>query len=138
MRDQVHTVKYTQSLGYTALAAATAGTPSGTGTTGSVDTLGYESVTLVAFLQQFTAGTDTSFKIQDSPDNNTWTDLPGAQVIGGTNSVDLGAAVGIGLLGVLACNRYVRAVVVATGGTVTQNVRADFLLGTPRHSGNAV
>lgn len=138
MRDQVHRIAVRASLPYTALAAATTGTPTGAGTTGSVDTLGYQSVTMIAQLQQFTAGTDTSFKLQDSPDNNTWTDLPGAQVIGGTNLVDLGAAVGIGLLGVVQCNRYIRAVVIATGGTVTQNVRADILLGNPLHSGSAV
>lgn len=132
-RDEVHRISIVNSLAQTPLTNGNAAT-NGV----SVDTQGYEGVTLIARVGARTDGTYT-FKIQDSPDNATWTDLPANQVIGGVNGTGaLGAANSIALLGVSGNNRWVRAVETQAGGTTGATVWADFLLSHPRHSGVAV
>lgn len=75
------------------------------------------------------------FKIQDSPDNSTWTDVPALYVqapasLTWTSATAVGTTLKIGYLGnTNGANRYVRLVVTSTGTTTGGFIAAVALLG---------
>ncbi len=77
------------------------------------------------------------FKLQDSPDNSTWTDVPAAYVQASgattwTSAITSGTTLKIGYLGnVTVANRYVRLVVTSTGVTTGAFIAAIALLALP-------
>lgn len=80
-----------------------------------------------------TDGTFT-FKLQDSPDNSTWTDVPAAYVQTAspswTSATAIGATAKIGYLGNTGgANRYVRLVVLGSGYTTGGFITAIAILG---------
>jgi hypothetical protein len=136
-RDLVHSIKTLPSIA--AAAAVTTDTSISAGVN-SLDTLGWESVTVVLIAHTLSAGTIQLF-IQDSDDGTTWgaiTDttlcLPATQLIGGQPAAL--AAAGVVQVGLLDSKRYIRAVRKTTGYTGIAS--AHVTLGHPRHRSPAV
>lgn len=81
-----------------------------------------------------TDGTFT-FKLQDSPDNSTWTDVAapyvqGPAVASFTSATAVGATNKLGYLGnAVGSQRYVRLVVLSTGATTGGYITAIAILG---------
>lgn len=122
------------------------GTVTATTNGASVDTLGYDSFSLLVQLAAI-GGTAPSyaFKLQTSADGSTnWLDLDASAYIGGAAPAAL-TANGQLFIGVQSATgagqsplRYLRAVVTVTGTTPTAALFAEIILGYPRHSGVAV
>lgn len=78
----------------------------------------------VMFVYSVLARTDGTYavKLQDSPDNSTWTDLDSDQYVSGGGTFST-SAVGVSTIGCFGVDRYVRAVTtstsVTTGATVS-------------------
>lgn len=138
-RDLVHSIKWVVSA---AAGAAVVTQTTNTGGANSVgDTQGYESVTVVLRAHTVTAGTIRLY-VQDSADGTTWgalgtadpptNILAASQIIGGAFPVALSAA-GTIVIGVLDCQRYVRAVVNQIG--YSGIFSAEIILAHPKHHG---
>lgn len=91
-----------------------AGTTTGNGT--AVDIKGSYAAKHVVTCDAFTA--DITLKLQDSPDNSTWTDVAASKMIGGANSLVF-TATGNGQIGGFDLQRYQRLVYVSGTGTVS-------------------
>lgn len=138
MRDLQHRVSLVSSLAPATMTASSNGT--------SVDTLGYESVTMLIHAGAMT-GTNPSYtpKMQTSLDGSTnWLDLDASCYIGGAAPAAMTAA-GVLVQGIQSPTgagqgmlRFVRVVETVTGTTPSASVVGDVLLAYPRHSGNAV
>ena len=106
-------------------------TASGNGT--GVDTAGYESVAIVPVFGTWTDGTHT-YKLQDSPDNVTFTDVVAAQLDGTLASIT--SATGTNATqkqGYKGVQRFVRAVL-TTSGTTTGAVSGAVIVLSDPHS----
>ncbi len=138
MRDLQHRVSLASSIAPATMTATTNGV--------SVDTLGYESVTMIIHAGTMT-GTNPSYipSLQTSADGATnWLSVDPSCYIGGAAPAAMTAAgvlvqgmqsavgTGQGLL------RFVRVVETVSGTTPSAPVVGDILLAYPRHSGNAV
>lgn len=137
MRDLQHHILPQPSLSPATVTSSTNGA--------SVDSLGYDSVTLSVQVAAI-GGTSPSytFKLQTSPDNATWSDLDATAYIGGAAPAAM-TANGSLLVGVQSASgagvgpmRYFRAVVTVTGTTPTAAIYGSIILAFPRHSGVAV
>ena len=83
----------------------------------AVDLQGYQAATLVVNAQAWTDGTH-AFKLQDSPDNSTWTDVAAAQLDGTGPSINAaGGQLTTYKVGYLGNQRYIRAVQTCSGTT---------------------
>lgn len=91
-----------------------AGTTTGNGT--AVDMKGSYACKHVVSCDAFTA--DITLKLQDSPDNSTWSDVAASNMIGGVNSF-LIEATGKLQIGGFNLQRYQRLVYVSGTGTVS-------------------
>lgn len=127
-RDLLHRIKSVISVTPAALAS---GATNGAG----VDTTGFESVTLEA-VSGAQGGTSPvlTFKLQDSPDNTTWTDVAAGSVLGAAANLITVAATSTGTLGYLGSQRYVRAVANLAGTTPTATAGATIILSHARHN----
>ena len=138
MRDLQHRISVQPSLNPATVTSTTNGT--------AVDTLGYESVTLVAQVAAI-GGTSPSyaFTVQTSADGSTnWLSLDASAYIGGAAPAAL-TANGMLVQGIESPSgtdqgllRYVRAVVTVSGTTPTAALVGMIELAYPRHSGVAV
>lgn len=150
-RDLVNSIAVKASLAAAAALSASSTTIMGAD---SIDTLGYESVTVVFRAHSRTAGSFLAY-VQDSTDGTTWagttnpasTDcIPATAVIGGALPGALDAAGETAMIGLTAVGgtaaaprglaRYIRAVIIPTG--YSGIVSADIILGHPRHRSAAV
>jgi hypothetical protein len=149
MRDLFHMITVQPSiLGAAALSASSTQVVGAN----SVDTAGYEGVTVVFRYHTRTAGSVLSY-VQDSADGTTWagtttpaaTDcIPASAVIGGALPAAASAA-GSAVIGLtetggtaaapVTLRRYVRAVMIPTG--YSGIVSADIILSHPKHRGLA-
>jgi hypothetical protein len=106
-------------------------TASGNGT--GVDTAGYESVAMVPVFGTWTDGTHT-YKLQDSPDNVTFTDVVAAQLDGTITAVSSAAGNNATQKqGYKGLQRYVRAVL-TTAGTTTGAVSGALIVLSDPHT----
>lgn len=127
---------YNRLSSVTALAPAakiTGATTNGTAVDLLGENIGNNGVMFVIQAGVITDGTFT-FKLQDSPYNSTWTDVPAAYVQTAspswTSATASGTTAKIGYLGnVGGSNRYVRLVVLATGTTTGGFISAQAILG---------
>lgn len=104
------------------------GTINGTG----VDTQGYESALCVVDVGAWTDGSHT-LKLQDSPDNATWTDTPAADQQGVfTPITSAGQQNTPQRVGYVGSRRFVRAVSTVTGTTTGAIYGAMFVRGDAR------
>ena len=92
----------------------------------TVDTAGYDGAALYVFPGTWTDGTHT-VKLQDSPDNATWTDVAAAQLSGTLVAITSAPTAVNGKLGYVGANRYLRAVATVAGAT-TGAVYAAFII----------
>lgn len=112
--DHNHEFVLTQSI-VPVLVAATA---NGTG----VDLLGFGTATVVVNAGVITDGTHT-LKVQDSPDNSTFTDVAAASLSGALTALTSGAGgSATQKVGYLGGQRYIRAVTTVTGSPSTGGV----------------
>lgn len=101
------------AVSFTAVARTT--TANGT----AVDLQPYNACTFVFLPVSWTDGTHT-FKLQDSPDNSTWTDVAASLLDGVAPAVSSsGTAAVITRVGYIGQQRYVRAVCTITGSPAT-------------------
>ena len=87
-----------------------------------VDTAGYDSATAYVYPGTWTDGVHTP-KLQDSPDNATWTDVAAAQLVGAFTAITSVATAVNEKVGYVGANRYLR-VVSTNSGTTTGAVYA--------------
>lgn len=111
---------YNRISGASALAPAAAHTTSANGTAIDMTTLNANGLTFLVHAGTITDGTHT-FKLQDSPDNSTWTDVAApfiqeGSVVAFTSSTTSGTVLKFGYLGL---TRYVRLVCTVTGSPAT-------------------
>ncbi len=133
MLDQFNKWSYSSALAPGAkLAAATTN-----GTAIDLTALNNGSNALVFVVQcgVITDGTWT-FKLQDSPDNTNWTDVPSpylqTQSASWTSSTTSGTTTKLGYLGnAVGAQRYVRLVVLGSGYTTGGYISAIAALGLP-------
>ncbi len=96
-----------------------------------VDTAGYESVALLAAFGAWTDGTHT-YKLQDSPDNSTFTDVAAGQLDGTIAAVSSGTGQNATQKqGYKGLQRYVRAVLTVSGATTGAVSGAVIVLSDP-------
>lgn len=108
--------------------AARTSTTNGTG----IDLQGYQAACAVINAQAWTDGTH-AFKLQDSPDNSTYTDVATALVDGSNPSVTAaGAQLTTYKLGYLGNQRYLRVVQTCSGTTTGAIIGAQVLRFQPR------
>ena len=91
----------------------TAGTANGTG----IDTKGYDAAAFSVNAGSIDPSTTVDCKIQESNDDSTWSDITGAAItqLVATDD-DKALTIDVGLGGKYNRKRYVRAVLVVTGG----------------------
>lgn len=140
-RDLVHRISLLVS---TAAGAAVTTQTQNVAGANSLDTSGWESVTVILRAHTVTAGTVRVYA-QDSLDGTTWgatgsadpptNILTTAQVIGGAWPAALSAA-GTLMVGLADCRRFVRGIINEVGYSGIAS--CDILLSHPRHSGAAV
>lgn len=95
-----------------------------TTTTSGVDLAGFESVAVILSAGVITDGTHTP-KLQDSPDNSTWTDVAAANQSGTLTALTSGAGGSANQeVGYLGTQRYLRFVMTVTGSPSTGGVYA--------------
>lgn len=140
-RDLVHRLAWLNS---TVAGAAVTTQTTNTAGSNSLDTLGYESITLILLAHTLTAGTIRLYA-QDSPDGTTWGALgtadPPTNIVAATQVIGLAYPAGITaagqiLIGLNQSQRFVRAIVNQVG--YSGIFSAHILLSHPRHSGSAV
>ena len=101
-----------------------AGTTSGNGN--SIDTLRKYACKHMIACDAFTS--TITLKLQDSPDNSTWTDVAASKMIGGSATVTLGAVNAVVQLAGFDLDRYQRVVFVSGAGTISGLAEtADYL-----------
>lgn len=117
---------YKQSLA--PAARLTGGSPfNGTG----VDTAGYESACALIDFGAWTDGTHTP-KLQDSPDNSTFTDVAAGNLDGSFTAVSSGAGQNQTYkVGYKGAQRYLRVVMTVAGTTTGAVSAATIVLGDP-------
>ncbi len=106
------------------LFAPAARTASANGT--GVDVTDYEGVATVLLTSAAGTGTTPTLdvKLQDSPDNSTWTDIPGATFTQVTNAA---ASEQVKAVDVQAANKFIRAVATIAGTTPSFTCAVAFL-----------
>lgn len=114
---------YNRITGASAIAPGAARTTSTNGTAIDMTTYNGNALTFLALAGTITDGTHT-FKLQDSPDNSTWTDVAApfiqqGSVVAFTSSTTSGTVLKFGYLGL---TRYVRLVCTVTGSPSTGGV----------------
>lgn len=82
----------------------------------SVDTAPYDSATAYVLPGTWTDGSHTP-KLQDSPDNATWTDVTAANLIGAFSAITSAGTAVAQKVGYVGANRYLRVVSTVTGAT---------------------
>jgi len=97
----------------------------------SVDTAGYDSATAYVYPGTWTDGAHTP-KLQDSPDNATWTDVAAAQLIGAFSAITSAGTAVNQKVGYVGANRYLRAVVTVAGATTGAVYTVPIILGRGR------
>lgn len=97
----------------------------------SVDTAGYDSATAYVYPGTWTDGTHTP-KLQDSPDNATWTDVAAAQLIGAFTAISSAPTAVKQKVGYVGANRYLRAVSTVAGATTGAVYAIPIILGRGR------
>ena len=102
-------------FGTTASESVAAGTTSGNGN--SIDNLRKYACKHILTCDAHTA--DITVKLQDSPDNSTWTDVPAAKMIGGSATSTLTAVNQTIQIGGFDLDRYERVVYVSGTGTIS-------------------
>jgi hypothetical protein len=129
MRDLHSNLGPAQSLGPKAVTTAEDGT--------GVDLAGFEGA--LAVLDCGTqAGTSSTFKLQESDDNSTFTDVADADIIGGTTTkgtiaITTANDAQIHKRGYIGAKRYIRWILsAATAGNLP--VSANVIRGYPRHA----
>jgi hypothetical protein len=105
MLDRQASLTMVQSVGPAAITASTNGT--------SVDLAIYDGATAYVLAGTKTDGTHTP-KLQDSPDNSTWTDVAAANLIGSFAAIATNTNQKVGYTG---ANRYLRGVTTVSGAT---------------------
>ena len=113
--------------------AAAVGTINGTG----VDALGYEQALIILHLGTFVATGTLAAKVQDSADNVTYGDLPGAFFSTATDASDDRVLMGRVILGTPNAKRYLRAVGVTGTATTPYSVLVVLVVKRETHSGDA-
>lgn len=110
--------------------AHSARTASANGT--AVDLQGFQGAVVLFNAQAWTDGTH-AMKVQDSPDNSTWTDVAAAQLDGTAPTITAaGAQLAITRVGYLGNQRYVRAVQTCSGTTTGAIIGALVIRNDPR------
>ena len=97
-----------------------------------VDLQGFDSALCVVSVGACTDGTHTP-KLQDSPDNSTWSDVVAAQLDGAFTAITTANANTVQAVGYIGGQRYVRAVMTVAGATTGGVMEAAILRGNPRH-----
>ena len=97
----------------------------------SVDTAGYDSATAYVLPGTWTDGSHTP-KLQDSPDNATWTDVAAAQLIGAFTAISSAPTAVNQKVGYVGSNRYLRAVSTVAGATTGAVYAIPIILGRGR------
>lgn len=94
----------------------------------------YEALEILFEFGAWTDGTHTP-KLQDSPDNSTWTDVAAANEVGTLSAVtSAGTASTIQRMAYLGTQRYVRGVVTVSGATTGAVYGITALAGFPRNA----
>ncbi|MGY4313726.1 hypothetical protein [Bradyrhizobium sp. JR3.5] len=119
MRDITQNTGLAQSIAPSVLTATTNGS--------GIDTLNFESAALVVSVGAVTGSFNV--KLQDSPDNATFTDVPASLLVGSLpGTLVANTVVKQGYLG---AQRYLRAVLTSAGGTSIA-IAATIVLGNPK------
>lgn len=128
MRDLYHNIKPNVSFDPAAHTASVTGT--------GVDLAGFESAIASVQFGAITDGTHTP-KLQDSPDNSTFTDVDASLVQGAFTAALTGAGNGgsaVQTVGYIGQQRYLRVFVTAAGTTSGGIYGATITEGHPRHA----
>ena len=93
----------------------------------SVDTTDYDSATAYFIPGTWTDGSHTP-KLQDSPDNTTWTDVASTNLIGAFAAVTSAGTMVAQKVGYVGTNRYLRAVTTVSGATTGATYAVPIIL----------
>lgn len=89
------------------------GAKTATATGSAVDLADFDGAVAEVIVGTVTDGTHTP-KLQDSPDNSTWTDVAAANLIGSFAAIASNTLQKVGYVGI---NRYLRGVITISGAT---------------------
>ena len=117
MRDELYDDMAAASSLPSAIRTAAATVPGTTVDTQGANHNNYRSAMVIAVAGAVTDGTHT-VKIQESPDNSTWTDVPAGSVMGDSGVFATAQANTTQRLVYLGSMRYIRAAVTTAGATV--------------------
>jgi len=124
MKDLYHRIAPVQSLAPTATAATRTGT--------AIDLQEYESATVELSVGAWTDGTHTP-KLQDSPDNSTWTDVAAGNLLGTFSAIaGTNAQNAVQLVGYIGAQRYIRPVITVSGATTGALTAVNIIKGHAR------
>lgn len=118
----VHTPSENVAVRLGVAALITAATNNGTG----VDCAGFEDALATFYSAPTGSGTTSDCKIQDSPDNSTWTDVTSAAFTQVTTAG--GAKTYVGNIKLSARARYLRMVHTGAGGSAAGFAHGEFVL----------
>lgn len=122
MKDLYHDISLAQSVKPAAYTASVDG--------GGVDLAGYEGATVLVVPGTKTDGTHTP-KLQESDDDNTYTDVAAGDLLGSFSVVASETPQVVGYIGI---KKYIRVVVTVSGATTGAIYGAYILKGYPRHA----